>query len=364
MSAIDGFQTDPSDAFPATERNDPDRRSFLCWSASSMALLAGSKVHLSSPPTVDPLGSPPHFRDSLQDCLGGPWPDPPELDPQIHSSIRRIGYQTESVSYQTEVGERVPAYLLIPDGVDENNPAPAVAVWHQHNGQWAIGKREPAGLAGNTMHHTGVLLAREGYVVLCPDAHCFGDRRSDELEDGLFEQFEFLRYLVMGKCLAWKNILDMKRAVDYLCARPEVKADAIGCYGHSMGSAFSWLVGPFEPRLKCITGNCSLPTYAAIHHEKLLHSATYYIPGILRYGDTPDIVSLIAPRPLHLNFGGRDHASPIAEVRNALKTVDRAFEEAGAPAMFTHYIEEQSGHVLSANMWDRIRKKFADHLRA
>ena len=39
---------------------------------------------------------------------------------------------------------------------------------------------EPAGLAGDPMHHTGVALAKEGYVVLCPDALCFEERQSPQ----------------------------------------------------------------------------------------------------------------------------------------------------------------------------------------
>ena len=125
-----------------------------------------------------------------------------------------------------------------------------------------LGKVEP--LAGRRLHHTGVALAKLGYVVICPDALCFGERRNKDLAGGNFERFEFLRYVVAGKCMAWKNILDMRRAVDYLCTRPEVNKDRIGCYGHSMGSTHTWLVGPWEPRLKCLVGNCCLPTYAAI----------------------------------------------------------------------------------------------------
>ena len=70
------------------------------------------------------------------------------------------------------------------------------------------------------MHHTGVALAKLGYVVLCPDALCFEERQDPDgkLKAGNFERFEFLRYVVAGKCMAWKNILDMRRAVDYLAA--------------------------------------------------------------------------------------------------------------------------------------------------
>ncbi|HPM83718.1 MAG TPA: alpha/beta hydrolase family protein [Candidatus Anammoximicrobium sp.] len=303
------------------------------------------------------------FREKLLQCLGGPWPPPCELKPVLRETIRKDGYRIESVFYEVEPGDRVPAMLLVPDGVDAEHPAPAVAIWHQHNGEWHLGKTEPAGLAGNPMHHTGVALVREGYVVLCPDALCFEERQSPDLKGGNFERFEFLRYVVAGKCMAWKNILDMRRAVDYLCQRPEVDEGRIGCYGHSMGSTHTWLVGPWEPRLKCLVGNCCLPTYAAIHRTRLLHCFPNFVPGLFQYGDTPDIAALIAPRALHLNFGELDGGSPIQEVREGVQRIARAYAEAGVPENFSWYVEDGAGHVLSPEMWQRTRDWFAKHLK-
>ena len=313
--------------------------------------------------TTDSVAENVDFRQRLLQCLGGPWPEECPLRPKIRETIRKDGYRIESLTYEAEPDDPIPAMLLVPDGVDANNLAPAVAVWHQHNGQYHLGKSEPAGLAGNPMHHTGVALAREGYVVLCPDALCFEERQSEHLKGGSYERFEFLRYVVDGKCMAWKNILDMRRAVDYLCSRPEVIADKIGCYGHSMGSTHTWLVGPWEPRLVCLVGNCCLPTYAAIHRTHLLHCFPNFIPGLYQYGDTPDIAGLIAPRALHLNFGENDGGSPIQEVREGVKTIARAYEKAGAADRFSHYIEDGVGHVLSEEMWRRTRAWFDKHLR-
>lgn len=298
------------------------------------------------------------FRERLLECLGGPWPEPCDLRPVLRETVQKDGYRIESVFYEAEPGDRIPALLLIPDGVGAASAAPAVAVWHQHNGQWHLGKTEPAGLAGDPMHHTGVALAREGYVVLCPDALCFEERQSPHLQGGAYERFEFLRYVVDGKSMAWKNILDMRRAIDYLCSRPEVQKDRIGCYGHSMGSTHAWLVGPWEPRLKCLVGNCCLPSYAAIHRTHLLHCFPNYIPGLFRYGDTPDIAALIAPRALHLNFGEKDGGSPIEEVREGVKTIARSYQQSNAPEKFSYWIEEGAGHVLSEEMWARTREKF------
>lgn len=307
----------------------------------------------------------PMFRERLLEGLGGSWPEPCELKPtQTAAPIQKDGYRIESLSYEVEPGDRVPAFLLVPDGVNAQHTVPGVCVWHQHNGQWPIGKAEPAGLAGNPMHHTGVALAKEGYVVLCPDALTFGERQdpTGKLKGGNFERFEFLRYVVAGKCMAWKNILDMRRAVDYLVSRPEVQAEKIGCYGHSMGSTHTYMVGPWEPRLKALVCNCCLPTYTAIHREHMLHCFPNFVPRIFQYGDTPDIVSLIAPRPLHMNFGETDDGSPIDEVRRGLKTIADAYASMHASDKFSWFIEEKTGHVLSDQMWKRAKGWFKQHL--
>jgi len=305
------------------------------------------------------------FRARLLAGLGGEWPPPGDLRPRLRETIKKDGYRIESLFYDAEPGDSVPALLLIPEGVTAASPAPAVCVWHQHAGQWNKGKSEPAGLGFNPMHHTGVALAREGYVVLCPDALCFEERQdlTGKLKNGEYERFMFLKYVVDGKCMAWKNILDMKRAVDFLVTRPEVKAERIGCYGHSMGSTFTWLVGPWEPRLKCLVGNCCLPTYKAIHREHILHCFPNFVPGIFPYGDTPDIAALIAPRALHLNFGETDSGSPIDEVRRGIEIISRAYESVHAQDRFSWFIEERTGHVLSDEMWQRTRNWFAKHLQ-
>ncbi len=302
------------------------------------------------------------LRKHLLQCLGGLWPIPGNLQATIRETTQREGYRIEAVTYHAEPNDRIPALLLIPDRVDADHPAPAVLVCHQHNGQWHLGKSEPAGLAGDPAHHTGVALVREGYVVLCPDALCFEERQNEYLAGGDFERFEFLRYVVAGKSMAWKNILDLRRAADYLCSRPEVRADRLGCYGHSMGATHTWLLGPWEPRLKCLVANCCLPTYAAIERAHLLHCFPNFIPGWSHYGDTPDIAGLIAPRPLHMNFGERDEGSPIEEVQTGIQTIAQAYVRAGAPEHFSHYIESGAGHVLSDEMWRRTREWFHKHL--
>lgn len=314
------------------------------------------------------------MRERLLDCLGGPWPEGGPLHARTERVERKDGYRLERVSYLTEPGERIAAWLLVPDGAAEGSKAPGICVWHQHAGQYEVGKDEPAGVRSpnfGTMHMTGAALAREGYVVLCPDAAGFGERNRSpnpdcprNLRGRDLEHYLFSMYVASGRCLAWKNILDMRRAVDYIAGRAEVDADRLGCYGHSMGSTHTWLVGPWEPRLKALVGNCCMPTYAAMERTNLIHCFPNYIPGWRRYGDIPDIVGMIAPRPLHLNFGETDDGSPIEEVRAALPLIEAAYARVGAADRFTYFVEAGAGHVLSDAMWSRAKAHFERCLKA
>ena len=303
------------------------------------------------------------FRERLLAGLGGPFPEFGPLDARTLKSEKREGYELRWVTYEGEPHDTIPAILLIPDGVNAKNPAPAVCVWHQHNGQWHLGKSEPAGLAGNPMHHTGVDLAKLGFIVLCPDTLGFEDRaKGFSLSGGNLERFLYLKYVVRGKTLAWKSIVDMRRAVDFLTSLAIVNSDSIGSYGHSMGSTHAYMVGPWEPRIKATVCNCCLPTYEAIEQNELLHCFHNYVTGIFPDADTPDIIALIAPRAVHMNFGELDRGSPIKQVRAAMSKIRKTYESMHAEAHFSFYIEKNAGHVLSETMWNRTRDFFMRYL--
>jgi len=130
-----------------------------------------------------------------------------------------------------------------------------------------------------------------------------------------------------------------------------------------MGSTHTWLLGPHEPRLKALVGNCCMPTYSAIHDTKILHCFPNYIPGWMNYGDTPEMVSLIAPKPLHLNFGDQDQGSPIKYVNQGIKRISKIYEEMNAGENFSAFVQKGVGHVLSDEMWDKTKAFFDKHLK-
>jgi hypothetical protein len=45
-----------------------------------------------------------------------------------------------------------------------------------------------------------------------------------------------------------------------------------------------------------------------------------------------------------------------------VKTIAKAYAQAGVPENFSSFIEPKTGHVLSDKMWDHVQQFFAKHL--
>src|SRR6185369_1322999 len=74
------------------------------------------------------------------------------------------------ITYQTEPGDRVAAYLFLPPA--DGKKLPAVLCLHQTT---KLGKAEPAGLGGLKNLHYALELAERGYITLAPDYPGYGD---------------------------------------------------------------------------------------------------------------------------------------------------------------------------------------------
>ena len=83
---------------------------------------------------------------------------------------------------------------------------------------------------------------------------------------------------------------------------------------------------------------------------------------IARYGDTPEMAALIAPRPLHLNLGEADGGTPIEHARVGIERIKQAYSDQNASDQFSVFIEPGADHVLSPQMWSHTHSFFRKHL--
>jgi hypothetical protein len=116
-----------------------------------------------------------HFQEVAGLLPGGERRVP--LEVQVAAISREKGYVRKKISFAAEPGDRVPAWLLVPEtGESEASRRPAVLCLHQ---TVAIGKDEPAGLGTNADLSYARELAERAYVTLAPDYPNFGEYTRD-----------------------------------------------------------------------------------------------------------------------------------------------------------------------------------------
>lgn len=261
------------------------------------------------------------FRGTLRRLLGT-LPAGCPLRPAVLERVPVPGGLREKVSYAVERGDRVHAYLFLPEAP---GPRPAVLCIHQHNREFHLGKSEPAGLAGNPEQHYALELARRGYVTLAPDAIGFEERQHPRLPGQDYERFEATKRLAEGSSLQAKMLWDLMRGLDYLTARKEVDARRIGCFGHSLGGQETLFLSALDRRVAVGASSCGFSSYRAIFDAAINHNFAAYVPGLLRYGDLERILRLVAPRPFLVLAGRDDPIFPLAGVRATVRGARDAY---------------------------------------
>ena len=215
------------------------------------------------------------------------------------------------ITYDGELGERIPAYLLIPRTAPLRK-FPAIFTAHQCAWACDLGKEQVVGKCVDWPDQAyGLELVREGFVVIAPDANKVGER----FDPNLRKQWQTALELGNSQhacCIAdggpwgstrWKRIFDVSRGIDVLCQHPMVDADRIGMIGHSLGADTTLWVMPLEDRIKVGVISCGgLMGLARNYHG---------LPFI-------DLLHLIAPRPFFESVGNEDYPSICGEdKRNA-----------------------------------------------
>lgn len=266
-------------------------------------------------------------RPVLRDLLGR-FPEGGDLTSEVIDRVDLGDVIREKVRYQAEPGEWIPAYLFLPRG--DGAPGPAVLCLHQHNGQFDLGKSEPAGLAGNPEQFYALELARRGYRTLAPDFLCFEERRHPTLEGAAYERFEFTRRLVDGSTLQAKLLFDAMRAVDYLLTRPEIDPVRIGCLGHSLGGQQTLFTAALDERIAAAVSSCGFASYRTIFRDGINHNFSAYVPNLRSYGDFGDVLALVAPRPFLVAAGNADRIFPFDGILESVETARRRYRALGA----------------------------------
>jgi dienelactone hydrolase len=129
--------------------------------------------------------------------------------------------------------------------------------------------------------------------------------------------------------------LDDIRTVDYLVTRPEVDPERIGCCGLSVGGFRSAHLAGLDPRIKAAVVVGWMSTYGSMLQNKLTSIGFMkVVPGLYRYMDLPDVVSMNVPGGLMVINGTKDQLFPLDGVHAAFDKIAAVYKKAGVPDRF------------------------------
>lgn len=278
------------------------------------------------------------------------------LNPRITETVQCDGYQRQRVEIDTEPGVTMPFYVLIPDNLQ--GPAPAVLAPHGHasGGKYAVaGIRENALVIGTIDQHNydyGVQAVRRGYVVFCPDARGFGERREwlnekpEQLLESSCRQLAHMG-LPLGLTVAGMWTWDLMVLLDYVQTRPETAGQKIGCIGLSGGGLQTMWLAALDERVDCAV----ISGYFYGVDDSLLHLSgncdCNYIPHMWEAADMGDVAALIAPRPLLIETARQDPLNGPRGLANVLEQytiTEQAYKLLDVPDRLAHDMFD-GGHV-------------------
>jgi dienelactone hydrolase len=181
-----------------------------------------------------------------------------------------------------------------------------VVVFHQHNGEFHLGKSEVAGEVGDPLQGFGPALASRGIGVLAPDAITFEDRRGsvegiEAHEDDWLQHYNAMAYrLVNGDVLMRKCLDDAQRALSALISQPEIDGARVGVCGHSYGGTTALYHAAVDERCRfaCVSGAGG--TFKARQQKGTGLNMFELVSGIAGILDTEDLLRAILPRPVFI----------------------------------------------------------------
>jgi dienelactone hydrolase len=275
------------------------------------------------------------FSAKLQALLGDFAP-PPKWQTQTERVTDLDDHRREELVLKTDGCPPLPLYLLTPKKKTDHKRAGVVALHGhgKHGHDPVAGRDDVPGVADaikGSNYDYGRQLVRRGYVVAVPCLTPFGRRLGNA--DAYRQQdpcaITFVRLQLLGRLLIAENLRDTLWALEVLARHEQVDAKRLGCVGLSYGGRLAMLTAALEPRVRATAISGALN----VMQERVgtaYSCGAQVIPGLLKFGDVPEIGSLIAPRPCVWEVGSRDELVAPKWSDAALARMRRAYMALGA----------------------------------
>src|SRR4051812_39354258 len=311
------------------------------------------------------------------------------------------GLDIEFLTWQLPAGPKTEAVLVKPSGA--TGPLPGILALHDHGGNkfmgwrkivrtdatpWAVQESHQKQYYGGAAWANEI--AKRGYVVLVHDTFPFASRRvkvsevpqriqaggvdpSPDDPEGIakYNAFAAAHEHIMEKSLlsagtTWPGVYvtEDQRALDVLCARPDVDAKRVGCAGLSGGGMRTVFLGGLDDRVRCAVAVGFMTTWREFLLDKCFtHTWMTYVPLLPRDLDFPEILALRAPAATMVLNCNEDALYTVPEMRRADWMLRETFEMGRAAEKYRCEFYP-GGHKFDLEMQKDAFNWFDQHLRS
>ena len=301
-----------------------------------------------------------HYQKQRREFLHwtlGEMPNRTPLNVLVTGTIEGDGFAIEKVLFESQPGFHVTGNLYRPEG---EGPFPAILhpCGHSENGK-----------AASIYQKANQLLARNGFIVLCYDPIGQGERKQIFAVDGKPAHRASSEHqqlgaapILLGASLASYMLWDGVRAIDYLCSRPDVDSQRIGCTGNSGGGNMTSYLMAYDERIAAAAPGCFMTTHRRKNESPGPGDAEQNLFAQIREGfDHPDFILARAPKPTLILAATQDFV-PIEGTWEAYRQAKRAYTQLGYPERVA-LIETNAKHGFSRRLREGAVRFFARWLQ-
>ena len=241
--------------------------------------------------SMDQASTRAQVKKELTELLALPQHRLP-LQSRIRSLNRRKTAVIEEFQFESEPGMRVPGWLVRPSS--KGGRGSTVLYLTDDGGDGVVG--EPGSMdrllsAGHAVY----AITQRGTGLTTPRFPSGGPNYYDGSVH-LDERFAWT-CLVMGRPIIGQRVWDTLRAVDYLVSRPDVDASQIRIVGVGSSGLPAMMAALLDDRVRSVLVDRTQAGYASIlESETYSLKLAWFVPGILRKFDLPQIAAALRPR--------------------------------------------------------------------
>jgi pimeloyl-ACP methyl ester carboxylesterase len=268
-------------------------------------------------------------------------------DPKIESEVDEGTYIRRLITYASEPGSRVPAYLLIPKAaLESKQKCPGVLALHPTDMEY--GHRVVVEELRAHYRAYARDLAERGCVVLAPAYPLMANYTPD---------LKALGYASGTMKAIWDNC----RGLDLLESLPYVRKGGFGAIGHSLGGHNAIYTAVFDERIKAVVMSCGFDSFLDYQGGNITGwTAERYMPRLLRYqnrlADIPfdfhELLGALAPRRVFVNAPTGDTNFKWRSVDEVVRAASQVYALWGVP-QHLHVEHPDCGHDFPAEIREK-----------